>query len=158
MIALMVLDIDGVITDGREQLLDRPADSPKQISYIDMDAVHAARKQGMQFALLTAEDNSMARQIANRFGIKALFAGYKDKRKGLEEIAAQFKVGCEAVCFVGDANRDALAFDSCGVSFAPSNATAQAKISATFALHRAGGAGAVAEAIDVIFKLKRMAA
>ena len=154
---LIVLDIDGVITDGFERLGEEEAAAGyKQISFQDLDAVYAARVAGFQFALLTAEDNAMVRRIASRFGIEDVCAGQKDKLQGIEAIGAQHQLKTEQICYIGDSDRDARAFPACGLSFTPANGGSQARWQATFTLHRCGGQGAVAEAIEIILKLNRM--
>lgn len=156
MIRVVALDIDGVVTDGTEAVL--PADGPraKHVAYVDLDAIHEARKDGFEFALLTAEDDAMVRTIAARLGIETVLAGVRDKSEGLREIARLHGCRPAEIAFVGDSNRDALAFDACGVSFAPANATTLARSQATFVLHCPGGHGAIAEAIEILFKLRRM--
>lgn len=153
---LIVLDIDGVITDGYERLgLNGP--QYKQLSFQDLDAIQEAKQAGYGFALLTAEDNDMVRQISNRLNIEDVHAGYKDKRKGIEAICQERQLVPQAICFLGDSNRDARAFSDVGLSFTPANGSSLARANATFTLHRAGGQGAIAEAIEVILKLRRMA-
>ncbi len=154
---LIVLDIDGVITDGLERLDEcEDAVGYKQISFQDLDAVHAARAAGFGFALLTAEDNAMVRRIASRFGIEDVYVGQKDKLRGIEVIGARHQLAMREICFIGDSDRDARAFPACGLSFTPANGSSQARWQATFTLHRCGGRGAVAEAIEIILKLNRM--
>ena len=156
MIRLVVLDLDGVVTDGREPVFPVDAAPFKHVAYVDLDAIHEARREGFELALLTAEDGAMVRAVAARLGIEAVFAGVRDKREGLRQIARVLGVRPEEIGFIGDSDRDGLAFEACGVSFAPANATTLARSQATFALHRCGGNGAIAEAIEILLKLRRL--
>jgi 3-deoxy-D-manno-octulosonate 8-phosphate phosphatase (KDO 8-P phosphatase) len=157
-IRALELDIDGVVTDGRDRVTlagDAPA---RDVAFVDLDAIAEARRRGFKLALLTGEDGPLVRALATRLGIDTVRSGFKDKRKGIDEVAAALDCAPAELAFVGDANRDADAFDACGVSFAPSNATDRARERATFALHRAGGAGAIAEAVEILIKLGRLEA
>ena len=156
MIRVVVLDIDGVVTDGHEPVFPVDAPRAKHVAYVDLDAIHEARREGFELALLTAEDDAMVRALAARLGVETVIAGARDKREGLREIERRFGCRPEQIGFVGDSNRDGLAFEACGVSFAPANATTLARSQATFALHRSGGDGAIAEAIEILLKLRRL--
>lgn len=157
MIRLVVLDIDGVVTSGHEDVVQQGAPRSKRIAYVDLDAIEEARREGFVLALLTAQDDAMVPAIAERLGIDSVFAGVQDKRDGLREIARAHACRLEEICFIGDSNRDGRVFESCGITFAPANATALARSQATFVLHRQGGDGAIAEAVEILLKLRRMA-
>lgn len=156
MIRLIVLDIDGVITDGAERVGAEGPGAYKQVSFRDLDAIQEARAAGYELVLLTGEDDATVQRIARRVGIEGVYTGYKDKRKGLDVILEERKLRPEEVCFVGDSNRDARAFDACGLSFAPSDASTLARSNATVTLHAQGGRGAVAEAVEIVLRMRRL--
>src|SRR5688572_25333525 len=84
-IELIVFDIDGVLTDGRFAV-DEQGREFKFLRYRDLDALTAARRDGIGLALLTAEEGPLARAVVQRLGITACRFGAKDKAAGLREI------------------------------------------------------------------------
>lgn len=152
MIRLVILDVDGVLTDGR-LYLDMETSGGKTLFYRDFDAIAAAQEEGLSLALLTGEDDAMCRRIADRVGIARLLSGYKDKIKGARILMEDGGVPPAQTAFVGDSDRDARAFGEVGLSFAPADASPLARQRATFTLHAKGGSGAVAEALEIIRRL-----
>jgi 3-deoxy-D-manno-octulosonate 8-phosphate phosphatase (KDO 8-P phosphatase) len=154
-IKLVVLDIDGALTDGH-LYLDESASEGKSLFYRDFDAISEAQSKGISLALLTGEDRPLCQVIADRLNIQRLAQGFKDKVKGIRLLAEEFGLERKEIAFVGDSDRDARAFAEVGLSFAPADGSPLARALATLTLHAGGGKGAVAEALGVIFKLNEL--
>ena len=152
-ILILALDIDGVLTDGMAVLEPNEMYEPR-FDFHDLDAINEARRCGLVVALVTGEDTDLVNRIAKRFGIDHVVRGAKDKTAALKSLSAKFGVALENFCYVGDSDRDALAFPSVGLSLAPINATPNAKTAARRVLTRAGGQGAAAEAVALLQRLK----
>lgn len=152
-IRLLALDIDGVLTDGTCRLGGDPAEA-KRISFHDLDAVTAARRDGLAVVLVTGEDDAAVDAVAARFRIEGVFRGVKDKLAGLESIAAERGVELAEMCYVGDSDRDAIALAAVGLGLAPSDATPAARAAAHRVLRQPGGAGAVAETVRLLSRLR----
>lgn len=75
-IRLLVLDIDGVLTDGRESIGD-PSAITKHISLQDLDGVTAAKRAGLSVAFITGEDGATIDRIGERFGVVHIRRGAK---------------------------------------------------------------------------------
>ncbi|MFZ5894347.1 MAG: SIS domain-containing protein [Myxococcota bacterium] len=148
-IEVLALDVDGVITDGSVTLAVHGAET-KGITFRDLDAIAAARRAGLRIALVTGESSPMVDTIAARIGVDCVVAGAKDKRVGLIQVCDRLAVAPQRICFVGDADRDALAFASVGLSFAPADASPKARAKASRVLTARGGAGAVAEVVEIL--------
>ena len=151
-IKVLALDIDGVLTDGTGRLTNGD-DEEKRFNFQDLDAVTQARCSGLGIAFITGEQTAAVDLIAKRFGVEVVIKGAKDKVLALAELSAQLQVPLSAFCYVGDSDRDAPAFSGVGLGLAPVNATPKAKAAAHRLLTRAGGAGAVAEAITLLRQL-----
>ena len=149
MIQVLVLDIDGVLTDGR-LLLDQENCEIKGLSYRDIDAVFQARREGLQVALLTGERSRMVDVIAARLAIETVCCGAKDKATALRELSAQLDVPLAQICYLGDSDRDAPALALAGLGLAPADASLLAQQNAHRVLSTLGGHGAVAEALALI--------
>lgn len=152
-IRLLVLDIDGVLTDGRESIGD-PSAITKHISLQDLDGVTAAKRAGLSVAFITGEDGATIDRIGERFGVVHIRRGAKKKLPALQSLVAELGFSLEETCYVGDGDRDVPALSHAGLGLAPSNATPAAKSAAHRLLTRDGGNGAVAEAVRLLLRLR----
>ena len=152
-IRVLALDIDGVLTDGTSDG-NAPAGDGKRFSFQDLDAVTRAKQRGLTVALVTGEDGPAVDLIAQRFGIARVVQGAKDKAAALTALASELGVSLDAVCYVGDGDRDAPALSRVGLALAPANGTPAAKAAVDRVLSRAGGAGAIAEAVALLLQLE----
>jgi D-sedoheptulose 7-phosphate isomerase len=152
-IEVLALDVDGVLTDGRV-VFSASGEETKGIALRDLDAITRARREGLRVALVTGESGPLVDAIARRLSVDAVIAGAKDKRVGLIQLCDRLAVPSDRVCFVGDADRDALAFSAVGLALAPADASLRARRAAQRVLTQNGGAGAVAEAIELILSAR----
>ncbi len=148
-IRLLVLDLDGVITDGTIMLLPS-GDEVRSVHFHDLDAVAQVKRDGVRIAILSGEDSASSHGIARRFGIAETVWGQKDKLDGLQSLTARLGVEMADTCYVGDADRDAPALEAAGIGIAPGDATPRARKAADHVLDATGGHGAVAEAIGFL--------
>ena len=145
----IMLDIDGVITDGTVTL-NR---GEKVISFQDLDAVNLAKREGFQVALVTAEDSRAVDAVSERFGIARVVRNAKDKKAAIVSLVSELGISLDQVCYIGDSDRDAPALSTVGLGLAPANATDAAKSAAHRVLSRSGGRGAIAEAVSLLVQL-----
>jgi YrbI family 3-deoxy-D-manno-octulosonate 8-phosphate phosphatase len=148
-IRLLVLDVDGVITDGTILLL-ASGDEVRSVHFHDLDALAQVRRRGLDIAIVSGEDTPAGHRVAQRFGIENAVWGAKDKLAVLRDLTSRLGVPLEETCYVGDADRDALTLAAVGIGFAPADATAAARAAADHVLDAVGGRGAVAEAVAIL--------
>ncbi len=148
-IELLALDVDGVLTDGRVRLSPR-GEETKELGFRDLDAIAQARREGLKVVLVSGEQGPMLEAIAARIGVDEVVSGAKDKVSALRSLSERHGVSLSRICFVGDADRDALAFPIVGLSLAPADASPAARGKAHRVLTSLGGAGAVAEAVALL--------
>lgn len=148
-IRLLVLDVDGVLTDGTVLLLSSGEDV-RSVHIRDLDAVTKARALGVDVAILSGEDTPASHRVAERFRITEAMWGAKDKLTALTELTTRLGVRLEETCYVGDADRDAPALAAVGVGLAPADASIAARKAADRVLDTGGGRGAVAEAVELL--------
>ncbi|HEY2405605.1 MAG TPA: SIS domain-containing protein [Polyangiaceae bacterium] len=151
-IKVLALDVDGVLTDGKVTLSPR-GEEAKELCFRDLDAIARARRQGLQVALVTGEAGPMVEAIVQRIGVDQVISGAKDKLAAIAALSDLLGVPRSQICFVGDAERDALAFPSVGLALAPRDASRAALAKAHRVLQSAGGAGAAAEAVELVLSL-----
>lgn len=156
MIRLLALDIDGVLTDGTVAFDERGTES-KSLFFRDIDAVHAARRAGIELALVSGEATPIVALLAGRLGIDRVLSGRKDKDDALRELAAETQLTLDEICYVGDAPRDAAALTIAGLGLAPADASAGARAAADHVLESNGGRGAVEEAVGILLEQRGLA-
>jgi YrbI family 3-deoxy-D-manno-octulosonate 8-phosphate phosphatase len=148
-ITLVVLDIDGVLTDGK-LTLDAQNNEYKSINFRDLDAITVLKNNGIKLALLTGEDTALVEAISKRLGITHIIKGEKDKRNGLTTLSDSLQIPLSNICYIGDSDRDTAALKICGLGFVPQNATKKARESASVILKTNGGDGVVHEALEYL--------
>jgi len=151
MIKLLVLDIDGVLTDGR-LVIDALGNEYKSINIRDLDGITWLKSRGVGLALLTGEDTALVDVIAKRLGIASLIKGAKDKEETLKQLSESTRVPLDNICYIGDADRDSNALKACGLSMVPIDATTRAKASASVVLQSRGGDGVIQEVMEYLIE------
>jgi D-sedoheptulose 7-phosphate isomerase len=147
-IALVLLDVDGVLTDGTVRC-SAEGHEEKSLFMRDVDALFDARRRGLRVGLVTGEETPWIDSVARRLEIALVAKGAKDKLAAVRRLAEKERIALGAVCYVGDADRDAPALAAVGLGLAPRDASAAAKDAAARVLSSPGGRGAVAEAIGL---------
>lgn len=150
-INLLVLDIDGVLTNGK-LIIDAQNNEYKFLNYRDLDGINWLKGRGLNLALLTGEDTAFVDTIAKRLGITSIVKGAKDKEKALADLSVSFQVPLGSICYIGDSDRDAEALKLCGLGIVPQDATKKAEESASLVLKSKGGDGVVHEIIEHLVK------
>ena len=148
-IEVLALDVDGVLTDGRVTL-GASGEEAKGIAFRDLDALSQARRAGLRIGLVTGEHGPLVDVIAQKVNAECVISGAKDKRVGIRQLCERLGVLPSLVCFVGDADRDALAFPDVGLALTPADGSPRARAAARRTLKSYGGCGAVAEAVDLL--------
>jgi D-sedoheptulose 7-phosphate isomerase len=148
-ILILALDVDGVLTNGSVTLTPAGEES-KNVAFRDLDALARARRAGLRIAVVTGEEGPLVMAIAGKAGAEFVLPGAKDKVSALEALSANAQVPLSRICFVGDADRDALAFPLVGLSMCPADGSRAARRTASRVLGACGGAGAVEEAVELL--------
>jgi 3-deoxy-manno-octulosonate cytidylyltransferase (CMP-KDO synthetase) len=148
-VRLLVLDVDGVLTDGR---ISYVGDVEQHMSFDVKDGhgLVALRRAGIEVALITGRDSPALRRRAAELGITSVCAGVADKAAELTRLSSQLDVPLGAVCYIGDDEPDLPAMALAGISAAPADASPAVKAAATIVLGRPGGQGAVRELTDLL--------
>jgi len=150
-IGLIVLDIDGVLTNGKV-IIDVHNREYKAINYRDLDSVNFLRKKGSGFALLTGEDTDLTDSIARKFKIKNIIKGAKNKVRGLLQLSKMTGTPIKNICYIGDSDRDVEGLKLVGISFVPKDATQKAKKASSHVFSLKGGEGVVQELKEYLLK------
>ena len=152
MIELIVLDVDGTLTDGKITY-DSNGVETKSFDVADGLAIAVwTKKFGKKAAIITGRNSSIVERRAGELHITYLHQGIKDKQKVLTEILENEGLTFSQVAAIGDDLNDYNMLKKAGLSFAPSNACSYIKDIVHVTCKNSGGNGAVREMLEYIFK------
>jgi 3-deoxy-D-manno-octulosonate 8-phosphate phosphatase (KDO 8-P phosphatase) len=154
-IRVLLVDVDGVLTDGRIWLLSRrdgTASEIKGFSAYDGAGLKLARAAGLRTGLITGRESSAVAQRARECEIEFVYQGRATKLGAYEEILRATGASDPEVAYVGDDLPDLPLLQRVGFAVAVANAAAEVKRAAHYVTSRAGGEGAVREVIELIVK------
>lgn len=150
-VRLLVLDVDGVLTDGRMVLSER-GDELKSFHTHDGMGINLARRSGITVALVTGEKSPIAQARGAKLGIEDVVLGARRKGETLAELMTKHGVPAEAVAFMGDDILDLPALQRAGLAVAPANAVPEVRAAVHLVTRASGGAGAVRECVELILR------
>jgi len=148
-IRLLVLDVDGVLTDGRLQF-DADGRECKVFHVRDGFGIRRVLDAGIEVALLSGRKSTPVRQRAKELGIKHVHLGIADKLPELEKMADKLGIELSAVACVGDDVPDLPCLAAAGLAIAVADAHADLDAVADWHTHSGGGLGAVREVCDLL--------
>ncbi len=154
MIRLLLLDVDGTLTDGKLIFLHQGEAILEGKSFHIQDGLGLVTwmKMGREVALISGRESKVLSERAKDLGITRVFMGVQDKSNIARNIISGLGLKKEEVACIGDDLNDLGMFKESGLKFAPSNANAYLKQKADIVLTRVGGNGAVREMIDFILQ------
>jgi 3-deoxy-D-manno-octulosonate 8-phosphate phosphatase (KDO 8-P phosphatase) len=154
-VKLLLLDVDGVLTDGQIVYDSRGRDS-KFFNVQDGLGVYMLQMSGIPTVLITAKDSGTLRPRAKDMRVAQVIAlngsPKRSKSSVLEKILNRYNVTPDEICFVGDDLVDLCLMDKVGLAVAVFNACAEMKNLAHYITQREGGRGAVREVVEIILK------
>jgi 3-deoxy-D-manno-octulosonate 8-phosphate phosphatase (KDO 8-P phosphatase) len=154
-IRVLLMDVDGVLTDGHIWLLSRrdgTASEIKGFSAYDGAGLKLARAAGLRTGIITGRESSAVTQRARECEIEFVFQHRATKLGALEEIMQTTGASANEVAYVGDDLPDLPVLQRVGLAAAVANAVPEVKSAAHFVTTRSGGEGAVREVIELIVK------
>ena len=148
-IELIVLDVDGTMTDGRISYTES-GDEVKSFNVKDGLGIASWMRLGRKVAIITGRRSQIVEQRARELHIEYCFQGIKDKRKILGELLEKLDLTYENVAAIGDDLNDYTMLQDAAISFVPQDASADVERIATVVLSKRGGEGAVREMIEYL--------
>lgn len=146
-IRILVLDVDGVLTDGR--LYFGPRGEALKVFHVrDGNGIVQLRRVGIAVVVISGRRSSMVAVRCRELGVRYVYQGVRDKLIVLERLCRRLKVPLAACAAVGDDLPDLPVLRAVGLSFAVADAHATVRRAARFVTRLAGGAGAVREVCD----------
>jgi len=150
-IKLLLLDVDGVLTDGRI-IYDSKGRDAKFFDVHDGMGVYALYKCGIRTVLITAKGSKAIKPRARDMRVAEVFEDISPKTAVLDKILKKYQVKIDEICFVGDDLVDLCLMKRVGFPIAVFNACPEIKQAASYITLREGGRGAVREVAELILK------
>jgi len=150
-IELIVLDVDGTMTDSRISYSES-GDEVKSFHVKDGLGIASWMRLGKKVAIITGRSSKIVERRARELRIEYCYQGVKDKRKVLAELLEKLQLGYDNVATIGDDLNDYTMLQDAAISFVPKDATVAVEKIATVTLSRRGGDGAVREMIDYLIE------
>ena len=151
-IKLLAMDVDGTLTDGGMIFLR--GEQLKMFSVYDGLGIRLAMNYGLKIAWVTGNSTDSVVQRARTLGVTDVYQSARFKSNTIKQIAEDHGLEMDEIAYIGDDLNDLPAFEFVGVSFAVANAVTEVRERADVVTVRSGGAGAVREAIEDIFKAR----
>jgi len=148
-INLLVLDVDGVFTDGKV-IFDDKGEFSKAFDMRDGMGLEILRKQGVQVMVMTSENSQVVARRMKKLKIEDTFLGIKDKYSFLENLLADRGISSDEIAYIGDDINDLSNMLRAGWSLCPANATKTIKFHADITLANNSANGAIREASEFI--------
>ena len=146
-IKLIVLDVDGVLTDGAIILSGDDSDN-KQFHVQDGFGITMARHTGIKFGILTGRTSDAVKRRVAELKIDYYECGHFYKQNALREMIETANLTSEQVLYMGDDVLDLVCKPCVNLFIAPANAVARVRQEADWVTERKGGDAAVREMLD----------
>jgi len=146
-VRLLVLDVDGVLTDGGI-LLDDHGNESKRFFVQDGFALRLCEKMGLPVAVITGRRSDVVFHRLADLRVRYVYQGSSDKAADLARLEAESGIPAGEMAFLGDDWPDLPALRRVGYPMAVANATDPVKAASIFTTTRSGGHGAVREAVE----------
>lgn len=150
----LVLDVDGVMTDGG--MYYGPAGEVlKKFNTRDGMGIRLVREAGLHVAFITGEETEIVRARARKLKVRHVYTGVERKGVELDSFLKRVRVEASRVVYVGDDLNDLPALRKAGIPVAVADAAPAVLKAACWVTRRAGGAGAVREVCDALLAARR---
>jgi len=145
----LVLDVDGVLTDGR-LYFDNQGNEMKAFCTRDGLGIRALQQQGVRVALITGRESQIVANRAKNLGIEHVYQGRTDKLNAFHELLMATGWEAAAICYAGDDWFDIPVLDRVGLAVTVPEADAVVRSHAHWITAQPGGHGAVRQICDLI--------
>jgi len=150
-VKLVVVDVDGVLTDGRI-ILDSDGNETKHFHVRDGAGIRYLQRVGIECAIITGRSSRAVSMRAAEVGIRRVYQGAKVKLEAYEKLLAETGLADDDVAYIGDDLPDMPIMRRVGFPACPDNAVEQVREISQYVAAAAGGMGAVREIAEYILK------
>lgn len=148
-IKLVLLDVDGVLTDGR-LYYGNSGEELKAFDIQDGLGIKLLQRGGVKVGIITGRRSALLQRRAEELAISPLVQGREDKWLALNEMMEDLGVSLEEIAFVGDDLPDLAVIKRVGLGITPANGSHIVASQADWQTKNSGGDGAVREIAELI--------
>lgn len=156
-IKLLLMDVDGVLTDGKLYFYPGPDGTTIECKPFDSQdgiALQWCHQKGIQTGIISGRKAFATDVRAATAHMKYVYQGSTEKIPLLNEIVADSGLSPDEIAFIGDDFTDVVIFNRVGLAIAVANARPEVLAAAHFVTANIGGSGAVRDAVELIFRAK----
>ena len=148
-IRLLLLDVDGVLTDS-SIVYGSAGTETKSFSSKDGFGIRLLREAGVEVGIITARNSEAVALRARDLNLSHIYQGVRNKLTALEEIVAAGGFSFEQIAYMGDDWLDLAVLTRVGLALAVADAVAEVREVAHYVTRQSGGRGAVREICDLL--------
>ncbi|MFN3813683.1 MAG: KdsC family phosphatase [Aquificaceae bacterium] len=152
-IKLFIMDVDGVLTDGRLYYTEKGEDI-KVFNVRDGLGIKLLQQANVKTAVISGRNSNPLYRRLSELGIDEVYLGYNEKLPILEDLTKKHSIDCEDVAFIGDDYVDIPIMKRVGFPIAVRNASRKVRDICLYVTKARGGDGAVREAIEYLLDLR----
>lgn len=154
-VRLLLMDVDGVLTDGR--LINVPGPDGHVVETNAFDSQDGIALQwlnwhGVETGVISGRVSPATEERARQVKMTYVYQGHIEKIPILEEISRKSGISFSDIAYMGDDLTDVVVMRRVGLAIAPANARAEVKRAAHHVTTAAGGSGAVREVIEILLQ------
>jgi 3-deoxy-D-manno-octulosonate 8-phosphate phosphatase (KDO 8-P phosphatase) len=150
-IKLLLLDVDGVLTDGTV-IVQSDGSESKPFAIRDGIALVWAQRVGLKVGILSARNSPTTTHRAAQLGITIIHQGVSSKAAAYERILTDERLTDDEVAYMGDDIVDLAVLARVGLSTAPADAVAEVRSRVDWVSTTGGGCGAVREMVEMVLR------
>ncbi len=150
----LILDVDGVFTDGSVLYTDK-GEYSKRFDMRDGMGLEIIRQQGINIMVITSENSKLVKSRMDKLKIENAYYGIKDKYALLKHIVEKDNLNYSQIAYIGDDINDLANLCAVSWSFAPFNAMKEVKNIVDIKLTKSSGNGAIREMCDFLLKYNK---
>jgi 3-deoxy-D-manno-octulosonate 8-phosphate phosphatase (KDO 8-P phosphatase) len=153
-IQLLLLDVDGVMTDGGVYIAES-GDRFKKFNIQDGYGIVKLQRQGVKVGIITGGNSRMVQLRAEELGIVDVYQSFDDKLTAYERLKTKYQLSDDQIAHIGDDELDLPLIDRVGFAAAPADAVPAVRKRVHYVCRRKGGEGAVREVIELLLQSRR---
>ena len=153
-IKALVMDVDGVLTDGSLTFDDNGVEY-KTFNVKDGQGIVMLNKSGYLTAIISARMSKVVKLRAEMLGITKVYLDSKNKIETLKDFMNEYNLDFSEIAYIGDDLPDICILKEAGLSACPSDSVDEVRQCVKFICNNPGGKGAVRELCDLIYYSKR---
>jgi len=150
---MLLLDVDGVMTDGGIILIGRDEEA-KRFDAQDGMGITIARAAGLKVGIVTSRSSQVVSRRAEELHIDEVFQGARRKTEVLDQLVRRYEIEATQVAYIGDDIQDIPIMERVGMPIAVQNAAQAVKECSIYVTKACGGHGAVREAVEWMLDLR----